>query len=286
MTTPTQSQIHVFLSKAIDLSIKINHLNPKLDMWFYQMVTEQFKIALASNNIIYLQDKNELSNIKLEAGETALVVYDSGEAPISMPGDPLVCIFRRMICLALVASNDESDFLASAPYQLGLDVNRHTLETYKGRSTHYIIPFDLLLYVETEKLQHYGAQALSTNLFNQDGHLFSPHLIPSIVTGFLTKNDLSNMAAFVAQPDMLRALCTEQGIVVEDQMDNASINGDVLLSLKVLQYRYYLPINPENIAEIERFEAALKRRDSSITVNIAGNNVELVTPPGNQKTKH
>lgn len=279
MTTPTKEQIHKFLSKGLDLAIKTNQENTHIDLWFYQMVTEQLKIALASpDNIIYLQDKAELADVNVKDRDAALVVYDSGEAPSFMPDAPHICIYKRLICLALVEC-ERHDFVGSAPFQLGIDVNRHTLETYKGRATHFILPFDVLLYVESEKLHYHGAPALDTNLFNQDGFLFSPHIIPSIVTGFLTKGDLSNLAAFVAQPKMLRKLCETEGITVNSKLDNADINDDVLLSLKVLEYRYFLPINRKNVSDIEEFDAALERADPQISVKIAGTNVHIVKPP-------
>ena len=56
-----------------------------------------------------------------------------------------------MSCLSLIQCNSY-DFVASAPFQLGIDVNRHTLASYKGKATYFILPFDLLLYVEKDNV--------------------------------------------------------------------------------------------------------------------------------------
>ena len=279
MTKPSNEKIQTFLTKAMNLSIKTDEANTHLDLWFYQMMMSQLKQAISNpSNIIYIEDVNQLSDVDVSERDAAAIVYDSTDKPSFIADAPHICIFKRMTCMALIKC-DVSDFIGSAPFQLGIDVNRHTLASFKGRATHFILPFDILLYVETSMLDKYGAEAMSTNLFNQNGHLFSPHLIPSVVTGFLTQGNLSDLTAFVAQPNALRSLCLEAGIDINSKITNAAINDDVLLSLKVFKYRYNLPINVESMRNIEEFEAALASESPSISVKIAGSNVHIIKPP-------
>lgn len=279
MSNVPQELIQKFLVKATENSISADQENTHLDLWFYQMMMSQLKISLSnSDNILYIEDKNLLSDVSLIGKEAAAIIYDSGDEPCLIPESPDICIFKRLSCLSLIECVSH-DFVASAPFQLGIDVNRHTLASYKGRATHFILPFDLLLYVEKEKLDRYGADAMSTNLFNQNGFLFHPHIIPSVVTGFLTQNTLSDLAAFVAQPNAIRPLCADMGIDINSNIKNADINDDVLLALKVFKYRYNLPINPESMRQIEQFDEQLKSSSPQISVNIGNNEVHIVKPP-------
>lgn len=279
MSNVPQELIQKFLVKATENSISADQEKTHLDLWFYQMMMSQLKISLSnSDNILYIEDKNLLSDVSLIGKEAAAIIYDSGDEPCLIPESPDICIFKRLSCLSLIECVSH-DFVASAPFQLGIDVNRHTLASYKGRATHFILPFDLLLYVEKEKLDRYGADAMSTNLFNQNGFLFHPHIIPSVVTGFLTQNTLSDLAAFVAQPNTIRPLCADMGIDINSNIKNADINDDVLLALKVFKYRYNLPINPESMRKIEQFDEQLKSSSPQISVNIGNNEVHIVKPP-------
>lgn len=279
MSNVPKELIQKFLVKATENSISVDEGKTHLDLWFYQMMMSQLKISLSnSDNILHIEDKALLSDVNVIKKETAAIVYDSGDEPCFIPESPNICVFKRMTCLSLIECNSY-DFVASAPFQLGIDVNRHTLASYKGKATHFILPFDLLLYVEKEKLDHYGAEAMSTNLFNQNGFLFHPHIVPSVVTGFLTQNTLSDLTAFVAQPNAIRPLFSDMGIDINSNVKNEDINDDVLLGLKVFKYRYNLPINPESMREIERFDEQLKSSSPQISVKIGNNEVHIVKPP-------
>lgn len=279
MSNMSQELIQNFLIKATNNSINADEDKTHLDLWFYQMMMSQLKISLSNpDNILYIEDKSLLSDVILKERESAAIIYDSGDKPCFIPESPNICVFKRMSCLSLIKCNSY-DFVASAPFQLGIDVNRHTLASYKGKATYFILPFDLLLYVEKEKLDRYGAEAMSTNLFNQNGFLFHPHIVPSVVTGFLTQNNLSDLTAFIAQPNAIRPLFTEAGIDVNSNIKNADINDDVLLGLKIFKYRYDLPINPESFREIERFDEQLRSSSPQISVKIGGNEVHIIKPP-------
>lgn len=279
MTDLFNQKIQTFLTKAISVSIKADETKTDLDLWFYQMMMSQLKQAISDpSDIIFLEDLNLLSDIDISGRNAAAIIYDSTDEPSFIPNAPDICVFKRMTCLALIKC-DVDDFVGSAPFQLGIDINRHTLASFKGKATHFLLPFDILLYVEKAMLDKHGAEALSTNLFNQDGHLFSPHVMPSIVTGFLTQGNLSDLTAFVAQPNMLRALCLDAGIDINNKIGNADINEDVLLSLKIFKYRYHLPINPESMRNIEQFESALQSNQPEIAVKIGGNEVHIIKPP-------
>lgn len=279
MNQLSNEQIQVFLAKAIALSVKSDETKTHLDLWFYQMMMSQLKQAIANpSDIIYLKDMKQLSDIDVSGRSAAAIVYDSGDQHSFIPDAPDICVFKRLTCLALIKC-DVDDFIGSAPFQLGIDINRHTLASFKGKATHFLLPFDILLYVEKSMLDKHGSDALSTNLFNQDGYLFSPHVMPSIITGFLTQGNLSDLTAFVAQPNMLRSLCLDAGIDVSEKLGNADLNEDVLLSLKVFKYRYHLPINPESMLNIEQFESALQSGSPEISVKIGGNEVHIIKPP-------
>lgn len=274
-------QLQVFLSKALELSYKTDVNNTHLNQWFYEMMISQLRHGLSdAANIVHITDLNRLADVDVTGKDAAVIIYDSGDLPSFVPDAPSVCIFKRLSCIALIKC-DPDDFEGNAPYQLGIEINRHTIASFKKRATHFLLPFDVLLYVEKNMLDKHGADALSTNLFNQNGYLFSPHVVPSIVTGLLTQGDLSNVAAFVAQPDMLRTLCSETDIPLDSRLGNRDINEDVLLSLKVFKYRYHLPINPESIDNLEEFETALQSGSPEISVKIGSNEVLLTKPPPN-----
>lgn len=272
---PNNSQIQNFLTKAYDLSYKLGVSNTHIDLWFYQQVMSQLKNVLTDiTNITYMRNNNELADVDASKQDKMAIIYDSGDKPVFMPDNPNVCVFKRLCCIALIRC-DVSDFEGNAPFQLGIEISRHTLATIKNRATHFMLPFDILLYVDSDMLHKHGADALSTNIFNQNGYLFSPHIIPSIVTGALMQNDLANLTAFVAQPKALRELCTQMKMDIDKGLDDRDINEDALLALKVFKYRYCLPINPESIANLEQLESALQRDFDEISVKIGTDEIKI-----------
>ena len=272
---PPNEKIKDFLTKAYKVSYNVGLNNSHLDLWFYQQVMSELKNAFSDDkNILYLDDKANLSDIKIPKDEKRVIIYDSGDDITYMPDNKDVCSFKRLCCIALIDCN-AFNFDSNAPFQLGLEVSRHTIATIKNHATHFILPFDILLYLESYMIKKHGVEALSSNLFNQDGYLFSPHITPSIVTGALMRGDLKHLSAFIAQPKALRSLCSDMNLDIDDRLDNRDINEDALLALKVFKNRYFLPINMETIDELEKLEHALQQDFDEISVKIGSDEVKI-----------
>lgn len=279
MTHVLNNAIHKFLSKGLAISKRFDEDNTTLDPWYYLTAVSQLEGALqAVTDIDYIEDLSELSELTLKGKPQSIILYDSGDESMPMPNDPAVNIFKRFCCLLVVKAR-QAGFESACSLHLGVDVNRHTVETFRGRTSHFLLPFDVALYVEQSMLDQHGADALCTNLFNQDGHLFSPHITPSIVTGLVSSGSLTSVAAFLPQPKMIRQLCFEAKIEIDDAVSNEDLNADVLLALKVLLNRYKLPINPQIFKEVNDFDRQLASDNSEISVKIADTDVTLVKPP-------
>lgn len=275
----SNEEIQKFLIKGHDNSYLVDSKKNHLDLWFYQGVMSEFKSVISSvDNILHLNNIEELSSISIPSGESKAVIYDSGDKHSYMKDNPEVCLFKRMCCLIAVACDSDS-FTANAPFQLGLEISRHTIATIKNHATHFLLPFDILLYNESHILDKHGADALATNLFNQNGYLFAPHVIPSIVTGVLMKRNLIDMGAFVAQPKALRSLCDSLNIAVDKKLDDRDINEDTLISLKILKHRYLLPINIEAISNLQKLEDQLQQDFDEISVKIGTEEVKITKTP-------